>query len=1584
MSGSENVPSKNPVGSIIKFQASDGTVIAWPPQGVTDPIELSDQVWSSSFGIFQREARRLTGISLVTLDFSHVEWADPIPTLSLCSTIREAMASAASQLKLVLGNVCDVTTRRGGFLKFLVQQGFIECLWVDGRTTFVDGEKVYTSKDKLFSAIEQARTSAIYSNSRCLTAKQLVLERDLPRENQVRVDTRAIEIVSKWLREIEEQCLRRFYERDPECASNTLVKLQIILLELLLNAAEHAYHRAPDLPQTFGVLVRLRRSDDTHQGKQVLANAIHQENKRCPYLSKFHRSSDDNWIEVFVVDNGCGLAADIDAWLQNGNPKLRPVLNKIKTTTNIISPLLKVLFSQPVSRMNRTAKSAVTGFQHISFVLADQFDFARLYSHGEWVGSTHPWDLDEHIGTISPRKRSGLENTPLGTAWHFCLRLVATGGADIDGVVSNWKRLRTELFSNADATPAKPDEWTFYDGRDHGSGPYRFNWDVDILRARPNSLLLPGSITKQHIHRWVKSVRQASLVGTDTPHFWLVGDLAPHEAKLFFEILSREQFDDPSAPDLDIILVTYTWHYVGLRATAKGFGSWQRTKQEKVELNGSRSIFELIRHYDSTLFWDGLFKIEKDDLGKDEIEYDSYGAPPSGGALLAEKIIWRRDSDQQPDLLLEGYLDVTEALADPQRATISRRALRRCWYALDERLPCIAADSLLVSMLPRERRADTTEWYASGRSTKADHVLINSVCATGQTIQETAKHRGDVIHLLYHPARDVNTQKPAFGPPRNGCIALNWHLGKIRLVAPDPSVLPYERIPGTPYVGRGGAKAIPVRRFHLEGSNTPSSYFQRSIYGANPQETYDQFDRLGVLKIGHWSYGSHHQLITINLGKAVECQSQERGPLLRWMLGQLESLTEQGASLVIYPSHRVTDGLVQALRRFAFETNRPLPRDFIPVHSLGRHAQTAIRIPSLTYDRIKAALRVSKHRKAIILDDAAVTGKVQREFGQLLRNAGAEEVYTLGLLTRTGIPLYRKYLVADYSQKHIFYWRWDVPSLGSRRYCPLCNAIELARSLKDSLFLNECSDELSSWINKWAHSPVETHWERSGLEPGVLPNPRRITFGKEWPGDASPPIPYDLVHRTTTGLAATVAELIRVTAYKDVGLKIAHRPADHELVDADERRQWLRSVAEILLVQTLLFFDDFELGELESRMGDLVGLLMELQHQPGDSLDIVPLELQQLICLTLMLAPTDVLPYVLERIVDQAGSIEESSVRTLVTVGALLRRTPKLTWDGLVQRTSRHYADPESRRRAIAFLSRCYATVTKKSRDPTSQACIVLFLVLGVSDRDSHSGLLRRLLLAGRNLSSAAVLHDLQLAASALELLPVALFKGGNTRQRVPEFAAVLKKAASHLKRLLEDGASEDRVARELKALHKTLYLGDDGWIGIRNALAPDVQAIFNLLRAYPSLSEWSEYLELKQHATPSIVELWRKNNEVLVPNIDVRCTKIERTKRIFCPPLAIQMIRDYLLNVVHVDRQLGDVVDMHCQLSDCPEGVELVIWNKCMQSRQVPEPKLSESLLSSLTDLIRVTIERDDRHKEMRVRIKLPFIHAIWNEATK
>ena len=121
------------------------------------------------------------------------------------------------------------------------------------------------------------------------------------------------------------------------------------------------------------------------------------------------------------------------------------------------------------------------------------------------------------------------------------------------------------------------------------------------------------------------------------------------------------------------------------------------------------------------------------------------------------------------------------------------------------------------------------------------------------------------------------------------------------------------------------------------------------------------------------------------------------------------------------------------------------------------------------------------------------------------------------------------------------------------------------------------------------------------------------------------------------------------------------------------------------------------------------------------------------------------------------------------------------------------------------------------------------------------------------------------------------------------------------------------------------------------------------------------------------------------MPQTAVSCDDdLDLRRRIFCPPLAFRMIHDYLLNVVHATRSKATGDDLECHLAPSDSGVALSITNRFTPPIGRPLPKLSELLLSSLTQLLNVAISCDEGQRTMKVTIHIPYVHSVWNEVTK
>jgi len=1054
----------NDVLCIQKGGANQKPSCIWGVPDSTSPfIEIGDEWWSATFGAAQVALAKITEESLLKLDLSRVEWIDPLPLLSLIISVKGFCARTNSSLQIQLGSSEEHNLRRAGFLQFLWQHGFVDSLHGlrEARVSLNGHDYLIPQNSTIRGKNAPDLHVLTYPDSRCLNAT-IIDVRNLRGTG----DSGVSDTVRSWLDEIRDHGLKR-YEHDAEYVDDMLHKIRIVLTENLLNVVEHAHHgQQPTTPQYFAVYARIRR--EAAPGEEFrLAEAIRREDSRCPGLSNFLRDCDCSWIEVFCCDDGRGLLADIDAWQTHAGEGLRKKLGKVKTTTNALHKISRWIFQDAISRHDRKERTILTGLQHTGLVLADGHDFARLYSQGEWVGATHPWAKNVHGVAINLRKQTKyIDEIPnRGTAWHYCIRLSnpqaqpprawpgeRVHASDVESFPS--QRARSEVA-----------DWKIFDERDLGNGVSYCHWSSETLSA-PHSLWLPGAVTKQHIYQWLTALMNADRTG---PLVWLIADLSREQARTLRAVLVSEKSRKQLFPQLDVFIITADWHITSLKTTPSRTGLKETSNSycRRVAKERGRSIFKLLRNHDSQLFWSGILGPSDD-------------ASAVGSPFIAEPVIWDRDVEGNPRVVLRGYLDLTHALLDTKRTSVAARSLRRVWHLFARDAEGVASDALLTNLLPREARQSLVSKPDVAASDSAKSIIVNSVLVTGNTASRHAYEGREAVHLLRHSQFLLGHEHIPDSVSHSDRFALSWIDHLVDVVDTPPESLPYERIPGTPYIGRGGPKAIPVRRF--ERKNIEVGYFEKSIYGQNPQDTYDHFLHLGLLKLGHWVYGAHHDLMTLNLGLAVDRESLDHGPILEWLCAELARQKALGAHLVVYPSHPVTEKLVQAIKKNSSCASGYDCQDyFVPVHFLGSHTQTSIRIPSLTYDRIRSFLEATdarchgETRRVVLLDDGALTGKVQRELEQLIRNAGAKSVVHIGIVTRTGLPLYRQYLVSEYKDVHHFYWRWDVPPLGSARTCPLCRAIQQAREIAGTLWSKEARAEVGDWANAWLEQPVATH-----------------------------------------------------------------------------------------------------------------------------------------------------------------------------------------------------------------------------------------------------------------------------------------------------------------------------------------------------------------------------------------------------------------------------------------------------------------------------------------------------------------------------
>ncbi len=1350
-----------------------------------------------------------------------------------------------------------------------------------------------------------------------------------------------------------------------------LHKLRILLTENLLNAVEHAHHEQQStIPQYFAVYARVRQEASLGDVSR-LTKAIERENSRCPALSSFIRDCDCSWIEVFCYDDGRGLLADIKKWKENAGERLRKKLEKIKETTNVLHSVSRFIFKEALSKNSRGEKSILTGLQHVGLVLTDGNDYARVYSQGEWVGATYPWADNVHGASqnLNKRKEYIQKSFSRGTAWHYCIRLNSR-----QDHLRTWPGDRILACDvEAEASPlqlAKITDWDIFDERDLGHGINYSNWK-DACSNKLHCLWLPGAITKQRVYQYL-----TALINTQqtAPVFWLIADISKEQARTINSIL-KSQRSQKSFPQVHILIVTSDWYLLYLKnnesRTSLKEGSEVSCRQ--MAMRWGRTIFELLRNHDTHLFWSEIPK------SKDRTADSTAAAMES--PFITELIIWDRDDEGKHRVVLEGYLDLTQALVDTKRMSVAARSLRRLWYLFARDAKCVASDELLTSLLPQEAKQSPVVTPSNSEKDSTKGVVVNSILVMGSTfLGRYAKEGHKAIHLLRHSRLSSGHDYiPDFVKETNS-FALNWIDKPIDLSEPPPGHLEYERIPGTPYIGRGGSKAIPVRRFERK-SNT-IKFFEKSIYAQNPNDTYEHFLRLGLLKLGHWVYGAHHDLITLNLGLAIDRESLNHGPIIKWLCSELAYQKTLGANLVVYPSHPVTEKLVQAIKKnLSCADGYDCQDHFIPLHFLGSHTQTSIRIPSLTYDRIKYFLTKNPDnrchintQRVILLDDGALTGKVQRELEQLLRNAGAKSVIHVGIVTRMGLPLYRQYLVSDYKDGHRFYWRWDVPPLGSARTCPLCRAIQQAQEIAGTLWSKNACAEVRKWANTWVEQPVATaRWWSSGLIPAQLPENRPLTFGKEWDKSNGKVTNYSIIHTTTTGLASAIIELIRTTSYKDVGVKLAHYPWPKDW--SGDKSLWRRARLEILISQTLLFFDDFNHDEIVTRLKQILEVLGSPSNDAGNS---VLNSIDSLACLTLILATDRQAHDVVLKIAPHLSALIDAPQCFYIAFGLLIRRG-NLSDEQIFHATERRGKLSDGNNSALQSLLVSVRTLVHgRELIGTMHGLRMLTMLLGESSASMHTGFLSKRLAGEIGGGRDGLMRDLNMIYQAFDEIDPLVCDASLPQWNKKWF---LEKTGNLIQTVEHENTSSPNISdfkrNELSDEITTLARA------FRDTFLTSAIEIESTLRSAVTHLLFSETLQARDE---TIKKRWgfRMDGEhrptFRLPMIKTNLKEclLNDKNRVVYPPVGRQMILDSLLDVIHSKSKYPDESDMHCDLSIHDNKLAIKICNLATEEDRIATIKVSEVIYQQYISQSPIRRKFDTEKNEMIVEIELPLITSL------
>ncbi len=236
---------------------------------------------SAQLGTLKYEFDQPPVPSMVVADLSPVEWADPLPLLALAALLRQ-MSNSGTEIRIDFGHFSP-NPEHLILLKFMANQGFVDLLgkMPKSRLLFRDKEDPRSREYQLhelryrFGSFHQ---DTHYQNADCILAKLLPVQ-------ELRTGTKVLQtVVEELVREGDRRAITPTFGSEPISRDRLLQKLRRLLLELIDNAAEHAYDYQNE--GFVGIYARIRGARPVESSLAERWDAlVRQERRECPTLS---------------------------------------------------------------------------------------------------------------------------------------------------------------------------------------------------------------------------------------------------------------------------------------------------------------------------------------------------------------------------------------------------------------------------------------------------------------------------------------------------------------------------------------------------------------------------------------------------------------------------------------------------------------------------------------------------------------------------------------------------------------------------------------------------------------------------------------------------------------------------------------------------------------------------------------------------------------------------------------------------------------------------------------------------------------------------------------------------------------------------------------------------------------------------------------------------------------------------------------------------------------------------------------------------------------------------------------------------
>lgn len=1119
-------------------------------QVISVPSWYRDNSWSLDIGKTQRKIDNLVGQSThLRFDFTRCRWIDPLPALSLLIEIVRARHLGISV------DVCFPPSDDGPasdsigpyqfspnkLLLFLAKEGFFRAL-IEHKVPATVGIDPLT-EDIAIRCCSLVATAS-YADASFISMRLF----DIPNADTDgdQHSAYAAITVSELLEGVESYLKARCSTTERQ---HLLYKLRAVLQEFLHNAQEHAY--LSDIFRPAALYVRYRKGAvglSSESEREFYNACTSAERKNCPKIGRDWLDSKRGCLEVFFLDRGQGISQTLPS-KSDGNKEFETSMRRA--------------FFDGTSSKEPRRKTENGGLHLLHNLLSRSNDHIRAIENYTWFGSAVPFiRTNEQVKILM---RGGIPGEGL-IGLGYQIRLSWKSHTE-DG--DRWLRFLPleidSLFANVlcqanHINDRIPEGSAIVDERFRSAGKIgKFDKDTRFLFWLPPRNMMKGDVLDR-IESLASNISRKCLL--------IIADVPSIEAAVYQAAISNSKF---SSDDLwpnnitAIVLATNRWSfaYAEYTPTTHGFTSLSTEEiPERVRLglpkdSLKRSFRQLLvswlKWHDSIFFWNEVDK--------------------SSRLFLAERVIWDEGTEGQPHMLINGYLDFPSATHNPICAALLRNALGRTLGLLGEQnVELKAVDSLADPIIHDVYAHEVYDLPSHGHN-QATKFAVGSILVSGSTLMATGLSEKS-IHFFVHGSSELS-----------GKHASLFHWMPIKAV--DTDVEPQKRIGKTSAIAPKGWLSIEIPRKHkaedLNGARTPA-------------ETYNDWQSPGpiIVKAGHWCYEGHHDFLTINIPDAVDDAFARNGPLAHFLVNNVlhhlgvparsirktyphySTPKKKELGILIYRSHPSSERIISTvLNTLEDSVRREVSKWIFPILPLRpRIGGSTLLIPPKMKQEIAQALKSRK--RVMIFDDATISGRTIQDQLTAVKALGAENICILTIVNRLRLPAVTTTVR--------YFWQLDVPTIGRNGNCPLCQALDAAKTFAGRIVSSsEAHREMLRWISAWSEVSPLNRWD-AGLDPLPL-NARQIKHYCYKPdtGEYQANIP---VFRST-GLMVHAAELHAMTTSDNYSLKKIKEQPDPAIKIG-------------LAVSQLLLFGS-ELDQDLVRDLTIEGLLVPMARTPSNS-----------------------------------------------------------------------------------------------------------------------------------------------------------------------------------------------------------------------------------------------------------------------------------------------------------------------------------------------------------------------------------------------